>query len=57
VMNVLWVPKLKRNVIPFLVVEKKGFGIAFQDGKELINPRGSISYKEVVFGVRESKLV
>jgi hypothetical protein len=41
VQDVLWVPKLKRSVISVSIIEKKGFDVAFQDGKELIMPRGS----------------
>jgi hypothetical protein len=33
VTNVLWVPELKRSVISVSVIEKKGFDVAFQDGK------------------------
>jgi hypothetical protein len=41
VMNVLWVPKIKRSVISVLMVEKNGFDIEFYDGKALIKPRRS----------------
>jgi hypothetical protein len=29
VMNVLWVPELKRNVLSVSVIEKKGFNVSF----------------------------
>jgi hypothetical protein len=56
VTNVLWVPELKRRVISVSVIEKKGFDIAFQNGKALINPRGYSLDKEIVFGFRERNL-
>jgi hypothetical protein len=56
VMNVLWVLELKRSVISISVIEKKGFDVEFEDGKEMINPRGYSSDKAILFGVRESKL-
>jgi hypothetical protein len=53
---VLWVPELKRSVISISMIEKKGFDVAFQDGKALIMPIGSSSDKAIVFGVRERNL-
>jgi hypothetical protein len=38
------------------MIEKKGFGIALKDGKELIKPRGSSLDVIVFLGVRERKL-
>jgi hypothetical protein len=32
VVNVLWVPELKRSVISVLLIENKGFDVVFQDG-------------------------
>jgi hypothetical protein len=56
VMDVLWVPKLRKSVLLVSVIEKKEFDVTFQDGHVLIKPRGSISDTTVVFGVRESNL-
>jgi len=53
VTDMLWVPKLKISMLSFLVIEKKEFDIAFQDGKELIMPRGYSLEKVSIFGVRE----
>jgi hypothetical protein len=56
VTNGLWLPKLNRSAISASIIEKKGFDVAFQDGKALINPIGSSLDKEVVFGGRERNL-
>jgi hypothetical protein len=56
VMNVLWVPKLRRSVLLVSTIEDKGFDILFQDGKALIKPKGYSSETTVVLGVRERKL-
>jgi hypothetical protein len=55
--NVIWVSKIKGSVMLVSVIEKKGFDVAFQDGKALIKPRGYSSKKSVFFGVRERKIV
>jgi hypothetical protein len=36
VMDVLWVPKLRRSVLSVSGIDKKGFDVAFQYGKVLI---------------------
>jgi hypothetical protein len=56
VMNVLWVPELGRSVLSISTIEKKGFGILFQDGHVLIKPIGSSLDTTTVLGVRESNL-
>jgi len=56
VMNVLWLPELRRSVLSISSIEKKGLDVVFQDGQVLIKPKGSISNTIVVFGVRERKL-
>jgi hypothetical protein len=56
VMDVLWVPELRRSVLSVSMIEKKGFDVAFQDGQALIKPRGSSSDTTIVFGVRERNL-
>jgi hypothetical protein len=33
VMDMLWVPELRRSVLSVSVIEKKGFDVAFQDGQ------------------------
>jgi hypothetical protein len=43
-------------VLSVSTIEKKGFGIAFQDGQVLIKPKGSSSETTIIFGVRESNL-
>jgi hypothetical protein len=57
VMDMLWVPELRRSVLSFSTIEKNGFDITFQDGYVLINPRGSSSDTTIVLRVRERKLV
>jgi hypothetical protein len=54
--DVLWVPELKMSVFSVSVIDKRGFDGAIQNGKALINSRGSISYTTIVIGVRESNL-
>jgi hypothetical protein len=49
VMDVLWVPELRRSVLSVSMIEKKGFDIAFQDGQALIKPIGSSSDTTIVF--------
>jgi hypothetical protein len=44
------------NVISVSVTKNKGYEVLFQDGQMLIMPRGSNSYKVVIFGVRERNL-
>jgi hypothetical protein len=56
VKNVIWVPELKRSVLSVSTIEKKGFDVAFQDGKKQIRPKGSSSDEEVSFGFREKNL-
>jgi hypothetical protein len=56
VMDVLWVPELRRSVLSVSTIEKKGFDVLFQDGQALIKPRGSSSDTTTVLGVRESNL-
>jgi hypothetical protein len=56
VMDVLWVPKLRRSVLSVSTIEKKGFDVAFQDGQVLIKSRGSSLDTTMVLGVRESAL-
>jgi hypothetical protein len=56
VMNVIWVPELKRSVLSVSAIDKKGYDILFQDRQALINPKRSSSGTTVTFGVRESNL-
>jgi hypothetical protein len=56
VINVLWVPELRRSVLSVSTIEKKGFDIMFQDGQVLIKPRGSISDTTMVLGVIKRNL-
>jgi len=51
VQNVLFVPGLRYSVISVLMIEKKGFGVLFQDGKARLRLRGSSS-NGIVLGVR-----
>jgi hypothetical protein len=54
VTNVLWVPKLRKNVLSVPAIGEKGYVVLFQDGQVLLMPRGSSSDTAVVLGVRES---
>jgi hypothetical protein len=44
------------NVLLVSTIEKKGYGVLFRDGQELIMPRGSTLDKAVVLGARERNL-
>lgn len=55
VQYVLFVSKLKFNVLSILLIKAKGFEMNFQDGKVRLRPRGFTSTR-VVTGVREHGL-
>ena len=54
--EILYVPSLKKNVIPVAVLEDKGFSITFLEGKALKWPRGGSISSTIVIGVCEGDL-
>lgn len=52
---VLWVPKLRYNVLFVSMIEMKGFEVIFCNGKVKLGSRGSHSTR-VIIGVREHGL-
>jgi hypothetical protein len=56
VLNVLWVPELRRSVLSVSEIERKGYHVLFRDGQVLLVPRWSSFILAVVLGVREGNL-
>jgi hypothetical protein len=56
VMDVLWVPELRKSVLSVSTIEKRGLDVLFEDGQALIKPRGYSSDTTTILGVRESNL-
>jgi hypothetical protein len=54
--DVLYVPKLKKNLLSVSVLEDRGFFIMFKKGKVLIRLEGAIPDTTMNIGVREGKL-
>lgn len=54
--DVLYVPGLKKNLLSISGLEKKGFRVAFVDGKVLMWPRGRTINDDVVIRVEEGGL-
>jgi hypothetical protein len=54
--DVLYVPKLKKNLLLFLVFEDKGFFVTFKRVEVLICLEGDIPNTVVRIGVREGRL-
>ena len=54
--DVLFIPKLKRNLLSISGLEKKGFIVAFVDGEDLIWPKGKTNENAKVIGVHEDGL-
>ena len=54
--DVLYVPRLKKNLFSISGLEKKGFRVAFVDGQVLMWPRGKTINDAVVIGVEEGGL-
>ena len=53
---VLYVPGLKKNILSISALDKKGFRVAFIDGKFLMWTKGKIIDDEVEIGVEEGGL-
>jgi hypothetical protein len=53
---VLYVPKLKNNLLLVLYLEEMGFVVNFQKGKVLICSKGVIPYTTMRIGVKEGRL-
>ena len=51
--EVLYVPGLKKNLLSISALDKKGFRVAFIDGKVLMCLRGKTLDDVVVIGVEE----
>ena len=54
--DVLYVPRLKKNIISILILDVKGFKVAFVDGQVLMWPRGKNFDDVVVIGEKEGGL-
>ena len=54
--DVLFVPKLKRNLLSISGLAKKGFRVAFVDGEVLIWPKGKTIEDAKVIGEHEDGL-
>ena len=54
--EVLWVPKLKKNLLLLSVLEDIGFPITIKKGKVLRHPKGAIPNTIVSSWVREGNL-
>jgi hypothetical protein len=54
--DVLYVPRLKKNMLSILVMEDMGFVFIFHKGKVLICPKGVIPNTTMIIGVREGNL-
>lgn len=53
VADVLYVPKLKMNLLSVSALEDKGYAVVFQDGHVLIHSEGATQDAAVKLGVRE----
>jgi hypothetical protein len=54
--EVLYVPRLKKNLLSISILDKKGYKVAFVDGKVLMWPRGRTFDDVVVIGVQDEGL-
>jgi hypothetical protein len=54
--DILFVQKLKKNLISISALEDKGFKVAFVDGQVLLWPKNSSIDKATMIGVREGGL-
>jgi hypothetical protein len=50
--EVLYVPRLKKNLLSISALDEKGYRVAFVDGKVLMWPRGNTFDDVVVIGVQ-----
>jgi len=56
VMNVLYVPRMKKNLISVSSMEEKGFDVTLSGGQVLMHPRGASITSTKVIGVHSGKL-
>ena len=49
--DVLYVPGLKKNLLFFSSIYKKGFGVTFTDGEVIIWPKGKTTEDAVVIEI------
>jgi hypothetical protein len=54
--DVLYVPGLRKNRLSIYYLDKKGFGVAFVDGKVLMWSKGKTIEDEVFIGIEEGGL-
>ena len=54
--EVLYVPRLKKNLLSISTLDEKGYRVAFVDGQVLMWPRGKNFDDAVVIGVQEGGL-
>ena len=54
--DVLYVPRLKKNLVSVSTIEDRGFWVMFRDEHVLIHPKGSSITSTVKIGVRSGKL-
>ena len=51
--ELLYVPRLKKNLLSISTIDKKGFIVAFVDGEVLMWPKGKTIDDATVIGVEE----
>jgi hypothetical protein len=54
--EVLYVPGLKKNLVSVSTIEEKGYEVLFRDGQVLLFPRGSSITSTKVIGTRHERL-
>jgi hypothetical protein len=54
--DVLYVPSLKKNLLSISILDKKGFRVAFVDGKVLMWSKGKTIEDAIVIGIEEGDL-
>ena len=54
--DVMYVPRLKKNLLSILALDKKGFIVSFVGGEALRWTKGKTIYDAVVSGVEEGGL-
>ena len=54
--DVLYVPRLTKNLISISTIEDKGFQVKFRDHRVYIKPKGSDRSLDWVIGIRSGKV-
>ena len=54
--DVLYVPRLKKNLLSILALDKRGFIVSFIDGKVLMWSKGKTIYDAIQIGIEEGGL-